>query len=167
MHQLANLGRGSVLGLNELLISESATYLTTVTCLSPEGELYKISKDIFYQKIQNTGPFIVRVKKAIEEQFKTQVKSVSNMQQSQIKITENLKNDMGNQQKTGSKASTSTNLTRNRNSAHQNSIESLKSLQSASKTAPIKSLSAQKPTFTGTIPHNMTVIAKDNTRNQV
>lgn len=66
-HQLANLGRGSVLGLNELLISESVTYLTTVTCLSPEGELYKISKDIFMQKIQNTGPFVVRVKKAIEE----------------------------------------------------------------------------------------------------
>ena len=74
---------------------------------------------------------------------------------------------MGDQQKAGFKTSTSTNMTRNRNSVHQSSIESLKSLISASKTAPIKAFSAQKPTLTRNAPQNTLTISKDNTKNKV
>ena len=41
-HYMANFGEGSVIGLNELLVAQSPTYTTSLTCLSGEGEMYKI-----------------------------------------------------------------------------------------------------------------------------
>lgn len=58
---MANLGEGSVIGLNELLVAQSQTYTTTLTCLSSEGEMYKIQKDVFLQKIDSSTWFKKRL----------------------------------------------------------------------------------------------------------
>ena len=51
MHEIAVLGQGSVIGVEDYMVAKSDTHVTTLVCLSMKGELYRIEKELFFQKI--------------------------------------------------------------------------------------------------------------------
>jgi len=51
LHQIACLGRGSVIGIEDIIIAKSEFHVTSLACLSQTGELYRIEKDLFFSKM--------------------------------------------------------------------------------------------------------------------
>ena len=48
LHQVACLGKGSVVGLEDIIVAKSDLHITSLNCLSQTGELYRIEKDIIF-----------------------------------------------------------------------------------------------------------------------
>ena len=88
VHQIQNAGFGSVFGLEDLLVKESKTYDTSLTCLSMKGQLFRIDKDVFYSKIQSQHNFIRMMKKNCCDQMKNQTQGLLNMQKTQTAIND-------------------------------------------------------------------------------
>jgi len=54
---------GTVFGLEDLLVKESNTHDTSLTCLSMKGSLFRIEKDVFFSKIHSQYAFIRNMKR--------------------------------------------------------------------------------------------------------
>ena len=63
LHQIASLGRGSVIGCEDVLVAKSETHVTSLVCLSMEGELYRIDKEFFFSKLQSYSGFMRKLEK--------------------------------------------------------------------------------------------------------
>ena len=61
---------GNVVGCEEVLVAKSETHITTLTCLSMHGELYRIDRDFFFSKLAGQSIFMRRLEKACYETIK-------------------------------------------------------------------------------------------------
>ena len=48
VHQLQNAGVGSVFCIEDLLVKDSKTHDTSLTCLSMKGSFFRIDKEVFF-----------------------------------------------------------------------------------------------------------------------
>ena len=88
IHQIANAGVGTVFCLEDLLVKDSKTHDTTLTCLSMEGKVFRIDKEVFYSKVQSQYAFIRQMKKNCCESMKNQTQGLLNMQKTQTAIND-------------------------------------------------------------------------------
>ena len=76
MHQIASLGQGSVIGCEDVLVAKSDVHVTTLTCLSMTGELFRIERDFFFGKLQTHGGFMRKLEKQCLENVRDQVRKI-------------------------------------------------------------------------------------------
>ena len=48
MHEIARLGRGSVIGVEDYIVAKSDVHVTSLVCISHVGKLYRIKRDFFF-----------------------------------------------------------------------------------------------------------------------
>lgn len=84
--QIACLGEGSVIGLEDVVVAKSDVHITSLTCLGyehktkgfmPEGELYRIEKDFFLSKLQSYSSFMRQLEKQCIENVRDQVRKIT------------------------------------------------------------------------------------------
>lgn len=85
LHQIACLGRGSVIGIEDIIIAKSEFHVTSLACLSQTGELYRIEKEFFFSKLQGYSNFMRKLEKQCLENVRDQVRKISFVKQNEEK----------------------------------------------------------------------------------
>ena len=84
-HQIACLGKGSVIGLEDIVVAKSDYHVTSLQCLSMVGELYRVDKEFFMSRIQNNYTFMRKLEKQCLENVRDQVRKIAFVKQKEEK----------------------------------------------------------------------------------
>ena len=66
-----------MIGCEDVMVAKSETHITSLVCLTMEGELYRIDKQFFFSKLSMHQSFMKRLEKLCTENVRDQVRTIA------------------------------------------------------------------------------------------
>ena len=70
-----------MIGCEDIIVAKSSTHVTSLTCLSQEGQLYAIDKDFFFSKLQSHQAFMRALEAQCLENVRDNVRKIQFIKQ--------------------------------------------------------------------------------------
>lgn len=85
-HELGIVGKCQVIGMEDIMLDNNQLYMTTVTCASMQGQLYRLEKEAFMKLQTQQATIWSQMMTIAAQNVRKYAESIKNMQKTVCKV---------------------------------------------------------------------------------